>query len=82
MIKKGGYVDERAEELIDLLEGALSEEGYKTIRMSDTDRYSTSDYDCLIVKDWKYPGSVITLSVGNTGNEYLKHLFKKGGEGE
>ncbi len=77
MIKKGGYVDERAEELIDLLEGALSEEGYKTIRMSDTNRYSCTDYDCLIVKDWKFPGSVITLSVENTGNEYLKHLFEK-----
>lgn len=77
MIKKGGYRDERAEELIDLLEGALSEEGYKTIRMSDTNRYSCTDYDCLIVKDWKFPSGVLTLSLGNTGNEYLKHLFEK-----
>lgn len=77
MLKKGGYVDERAEEIIDLLEGCLNEEGYKTIRMSDTNRYSCTEYDCLIVKDWKFPGSVITLSVENTGNEYLKHLFEK-----
>lgn len=78
MIKNGGYKDQRAEELIDLLEGALSEEGYKTIRMSDTDRYSCTDYDCIIVKDWKYPGRIITLTVSNKDNEFLKNLFVKG----
>lgn len=65
------------EELIDLLEGALSEEGYKTIRMSDTEEYMVTDYDCLIVKDWKYPGSIITLTVGNKNNESMKRLFGK-----
>lgn len=76
MKNKNGYRDERAELLIDMLEGALQEEGYKTIRMSDTKEYSTTDYDCLIVKDWKYPGNIITLSVGNVRNESYKKLFE------
>ena len=79
MIKKGGYRDERVEELIDLLEGALREEGYQTIRMSDTG-YICGGYDCIIVKDWKYPGSIITLHVDNKGNESMKRLFKRRAE--
>lgn len=77
MIKKGEYRDERAEELIDLLEGALREEGYKTMRMSDTSEYSCTNYDCIIVKDWKYPGSIITLHVDNKGNESMKRLLER-----
>lgn len=77
MIKRNGYRDERAELLIDLLEGALQEEGYKTIRMSDTNKLNTTSYDCLIIKDWLYPGRIITLDISNTGNEYCEYLFKK-----
>lgn len=82
MINRNGYRDDRAELLIDLLECALREKGYKTLRMSDTNRYSTTDYDCIIVKDWKFPGSILTLDISNKDNEYLKHLFEslKGGE--
>lgn len=77
MIKRNGYRDDRAELLIDLLEGALQEEGYKTIRMSDTNELHTTSYDCLIIKDWQYPGSIITLDISNTRNEYCEYLFKK-----
>ena len=76
MIKKGGHRDERTEELIDLLEGALREEGYQTIRMSDTSCIC-GGYDCIIVKDWKFPGGIITLGVDNRGNEFLKYLFER-----
>lgn len=77
MITKNGYRDERAELLIDLLEGVLQEEGYKTIRMSETKDRSTTAYDCIIVKDWKWPGSIITLDISNTHNENYKSLFEK-----
>lgn len=77
MIKKGGYRDERAEQLIDLIEGALREEGYKTVRMSDTKEYSTTAYDCIVVKDWKYGGGIFTLNIENTRNEGYSHLFER-----
>ena len=76
MIKSGGYRDERAELLIDLLEGALQEEGYKTIRMSETSNYCTTSYDALIVKDWKFGGGIFTISIDNCRNECFKPLFK------
>ena len=76
MIKSGEYKNERAEILIDLLEGALQEEGYKTIRMSETSNYSTTSYDALIVKDWKFGGGIFTISIDNCHNECFKPLFK------
>ena len=80
MIKIGEYKDERAEILIDLLEGALQEEGYKTIRMSETSNYSTTSYDALIIKDWKFGGGIFTISIDNCRNECFKPLFKTKGE--
>lgn len=76
MINKNGYTDKRVELLIDLLEGALQDDGYKTIRMSDTKDHITTEYDCLIVKDWEYCGRIITLTISNRGNECYKDLFK------
>ena len=77
MITKGGYRDERAELLIELIEGALQAEGYKTIRMSETEKYITSAYDEIIVKDWKYGGGIFTLAVENRRNEGFKYLFER-----
>lgn len=43
--------------LIELLQGSLEEEGYETKRYSDSKKYYTSAYDCIMVK-------------GNDGNFY------------
>ena len=80
MITKGGYRDERAELLIELIEGALQAEGYKTIRMSDTEKHGTTAYDCIVVKDWKYGGGIFTLDIGNTFNECYAYLFEREGQ--
>lgn len=46
-----------AELLIDLIQGALEEEGHETKRYSDSKKYDTSAYDCIVIK-------------GNDGNYY------------
>lgn len=68
--------DEKAELLIELLEGTLQEEGYKTIRMSETENYATSSYEALIVKDWRIGGGIFTITIDNYHNEGYKNLFK------
>lgn len=37
--------------LIDLIQGALEEEGCRTKRFSDGDTYFTTSYDCIMVED-------------------------------
>lgn len=69
--------DEKAELLIELLEGALQEEGYQTIRMSETENHATSAYEALIVKDWRVSGGIFTISIDNYRNEGYEHLFKE-----
>ena len=77
MITKGGYRDERAELLIDLLVGALHEEGYKAVRMSDTEKYHTTAYDGIIVKDWKYMGGAFTICISQANGDDYRALFEK-----
>lgn len=36
--------------VIDLVQGALEEDGYKTKRYSDSRKYETSAYDCIVIK--------------------------------
>ena len=42
--------DENTELLIDLLIGALEEEGYEVLRYKDSKIHHTTGYDCLSVK--------------------------------
>lgn len=37
--------------LIDLIQGALEEEGCHTKRFSDGDTYFTTSYDCIMIED-------------------------------
>jgi hypothetical protein len=37
--------------IIDLIQGAFEEEGYRTVRFADSDIYSTTSYDCVVLQD-------------------------------
>ena len=77
MITKGGYRSERTELLIDLLVGALHEEGYKAVRMSDTEKFHTTAYDGIIVKDWQYGGGMFTICIGQSQDEDYRKFFER-----
>lgn len=51
---------ETLELLIELVEGLVQEEGFKTLRYSGTDSLGTIEYDCLVLKDSK--GKEYTIS--------------------
>lgn len=70
MIKPGGYKDTRCEEALKTITDALVSSNYKVTRMSNTSEFNiTNAYDCLIVKDWKWPGSIFTIAISNEGSE-------------
>ena len=52
---------ENTELLIDLIQGALEEEGYETKRYSDGDRHHTTAYDAIMVKS--FDGNYYTLDI-------------------
>ena len=80
MIGTGSYRSERADELIELLVGALQEEGYKAVRMSETHKFHTTAYDGIIVKDWKYGGGMFTVCISQTSDEAYRKFFEREAE--
>ena len=44
-------INQTLELIIDLVEGLIQEEGFKTLKFSDTDKLGTTAYDCLVFKD-------------------------------
>lgn len=77
MITEGVYRSERAELLIDLLVGALHEEGYKAVRMSDTEKFHTTAYDGIIVNDWQYGGCMFSISINQLEDEDYRKAFER-----
>lgn len=53
--------DENTELMIDLIQGALEEEGCETKRFSDSDKHKTTDYDAIEVKG--YDGNYYTINI-------------------
>lgn len=53
--------DDNTELLIDLIQGALEEEGHKTKRFSDSDKHRTTSYDAIEVKG--YDGNYYTIII-------------------
>ena len=53
--------DENTELLIDLIIGALEEEGYEVLRYKDSKMHNTTGYDCLSVK--RADGVYFTIDV-------------------
>lgn len=52
MVGQGHEYNEQLELVIDMLEGIMQEEGYKTLRFSNTNnKHSTTTYDCLVLRD-------------------------------
>ena len=43
--------NDQLELIIELVIGLLEEEGFKTVRYSETKRHSTTEYDCLVIQD-------------------------------
>lgn len=43
--------NEQMETMIELIEGMMHEEGYKTLRFSESKKNRTTAYDCLILRD-------------------------------
>lgn len=63
--------------VIDLVQGALEEDGYKTKRYSDSRKYETSSYDCIIVKG--ADGNYYELTVSeltDVRNPYTNELYR------
>lgn len=53
--------DDNTELLIELIQGALEEDGYKTKRFSDSDKHHTTSYDAIEVKG--YDGNYYTITI-------------------
>lgn len=53
--------DENTELLIELIQGALEEEGYQAKRHSNSDNHLTTSYDCIEVKG--YDGNYYCISI-------------------
>lgn len=44
-------INQTLELIIELVEGLIQEEGFRTLKFSDTENLSTTAYDCLVFKD-------------------------------
>lgn len=51
MIYHGTERNEQLEGIIELTQGLFEEEGYKTVRFSETTNHGTTAYDCLVLQD-------------------------------
>lgn len=69
--------DEDTELLIDLIEGALQEEGYEVLKYSDSKKHHTTADDALVVK--RYDGIYFEVTIDRIvtkRNPYTNELFK------
>jgi hypothetical protein len=74
--------NQQIETMIDLVEELLQEEGYETVKFSETQKYSTSGYDCLVLRDCE--GKEFTImfdeSFTNINNKWVNTNMVKGAE--
>lgn len=59
-------INQTLELIIELVEGLIQEEGFKTLKFSDADNLGTTSYDCLVFKGHKGQEYTITFDKSMT----------------